>query len=71
MNADFNQQISMKKQSAQISEKHFRIMKILITGAKGFIGKNLLAELHNIQLGKAKQETLISNMMLFEFDIDY
>ena len=30
------------------------MMKILITGAKGFIGKNLIAELNNIKEGKAK-----------------
>ncbi|MEG2658217.1 MAG: capsular biosynthesis protein CpsK, partial [Clostridiales bacterium] len=27
-------------------------MKILITGAKGFVGKNLIAELENIQTKK-------------------
>ena len=28
-------------------------MKILVTGAQGFIGKNLISQLHNIQSGKA------------------
>ena len=29
-------------------------MNILVTGAKGFVGKNLVSQLHNIQFGKAK-----------------
>ena len=29
-------------------------MRILVTGAKGFIGKNLCAQLNNIKEGKAK-----------------
>ena len=29
-------------------------MKILVTGAKGFVGKNLCAELNNIKDGKAR-----------------
>ena len=29
-------------------------MKILVTGAKGFVGKNLCAQLKNIKDGKAK-----------------
>ena len=29
-------------------------MKILVTGAKGFVGKNLVAELENIKYGKDK-----------------
>ena len=29
-------------------------MKILVTGAKGFVGKNLCAQLKNIRDGKAK-----------------
>jgi len=46
------------------------MFKILITGAKGFIGKNLIAELKNIQQGKAKHAALGSDITLFEFDID-
>lgn len=45
-------------------------MKILITGAKGFIGKNLVAQLNNIKEGKAKHDTLGSDLTLFEFDKD-
>ena len=29
-------------------------MKILVTGAKGFVGKNLCAELRNIKDGKSR-----------------
>ena len=29
-------------------------MNILVTGAKGFIGRNLVSQLHNIQSGKAR-----------------
>ena len=29
-------------------------MNILVTGAKGFVGRNLISQLHNIQSGKAK-----------------
>jgi UDP-2-acetamido-2,6-beta-L-arabino-hexul-4-ose reductase len=43
---------------------------ILITGAKGFIGKNLIAELNNIKEGKAKGYNLTSDMNLFAYDID-
>ncbi|HBT84780.1 MAG TPA: capsular biosynthesis protein, partial [Porphyromonadaceae bacterium] len=45
-------------------------MNILITGAKGFIGKNLIAELNNIKEGKAKTYRLTSDLTLFEFDTD-
>lgn len=47
-------------------------MKILVTGAKGFIGKNLIAQLHNIQSGKARNYGLTSadDLTVFEYDID-
>ena len=45
-------------------------MNILITGAKGFIGKNLIAEMANIKEGKAKSYNLISALNLFEYDVD-
>ena len=35
-------------------------MRILITGAKGFVGKNLCAQLNNIKNGKAKNYGLLS-----------
>jgi UDP-2-acetamido-2,6-beta-L-arabino-hexul-4-ose reductase len=45
-------------------------MNILITGAKGFIGKNLIAELNNIKEGKAKSYNLTSDLNLFAYDTD-
>lgn len=45
-------------------------MNILITGARGFIGKNLIAELNNIKEGKAKGYHLNPELTLFEYDID-
>jgi UDP-2-acetamido-2,6-beta-L-arabino-hexul-4-ose reductase len=46
------------------------MMNILITSAKGFIGRNLIAELNNIKEGKAKGYHLKSELTLFEYDID-
>jgi len=45
-------------------------MNILITGAKGFIGKNLIAQLNNIKEGKAKEERISSDLTVFAYDID-
>ena len=45
-------------------------MNILITGAKGFIGKNLIAQLNNIKEGKVKEERISSDLTLLEYDID-
>ncbi len=45
-------------------------MKILVTGAKGFVGKNLVAELENIRQGKAKHYGDISVSEIYAFDID-
>ncbi len=45
-------------------------MKILITGAKGFVGKNLCAALRNVQEGKDRTRGIDSNIEIFEFDID-
>lgn len=45
-------------------------MNILVTGAKGFIGKNLIAQLHNIQSGKAKNYKIDTDIKVFEYDID-
>lgn len=43
-------------------------MKILVTGAKGFIGKNLIRQLKNIRDGKVVNHPLSGNIELFEFD---
>ncbi len=45
-------------------------MKILITGAKGFVGRNLAEELKNIRDGKDKTYPLDSNLEIYEYDID-
>jgi len=45
-------------------------MKILVTGAKGFVGKNLCAALKNVQEGKDKTRGIDSNITLLEYDID-
>lgn len=45
-------------------------MNILITGAKGFVGRNLVSQLYNIQTGKAKNYAVSSDIKVFEYDID-
>ncbi len=45
-------------------------MNILITGAKGFAGKNLVANLCNIKDGKNKTRPSIQIDEIFEYDID-
>lgn len=45
-------------------------MKILVTGAKGFIGKNLIATLNNIRMGKDKSFGLSEDITIYEFDVD-
>ncbi len=45
-------------------------MKILITGAKGFVGKNLVSQLKNIRDGKARYYGDIHIEEIFEYDID-
>ena len=45
-------------------------MKILVTGAKGFVGKNLCAHLKNIKEGKAKCYVNLTISDVYEYDID-
>lgn len=46
-------------------------MKILVTGAKGFVGRNLISQLHNIQSGKAKNYAIAGEeFLVYEYDID-
>lgn len=45
-------------------------MKILVTGAKGFVGRNLCAQLRNIQDGKAKCYGDVVVEAVYEYDID-
>ena len=45
-------------------------MKILVTGAKGFVGKNLCAALNNIKDGKDRRFPNLAIEAVFEYDID-
>lgn len=45
-------------------------MNILVTGAKGFVGKNLVANLKNIQENKNRTRPGIVIEEIFEYDID-
>ena len=45
-------------------------MKILVTGSKGFVGKNLCAALKNLKDGKDKTRPALSIEDIFEYDID-
>lgn len=45
-------------------------MKILVTGAKGFVGKNLCVQLNNIKEGKVKCYGDLVVDEVFEYDID-
>lgn len=45
-------------------------MKILVTGAKGFVGKNLVSALYNIKEGKDRTRADLNIEEVFEFDID-
>lgn len=46
-------------------------MNILVTGAKGFVGRNLVSQLRNIQYGKAKNYAISGQeIKVFEYDMD-
>ena len=45
-------------------------MKILVTGAKGFLGKNLVENLKNIRDGKNRTRPNLQIDTIFEYDID-
>ena len=45
-------------------------MNILVTGAKGFVGRNLCASLRNLREGKDRTRPSLSIEEIFEFDID-
>lgn len=45
-------------------------MKILVTGAKGFVGKNLCSQLNNIKEGKTRCYGKLTITKVFEYDID-
>ena len=45
-------------------------MKILVTGAKGFVGRNLCANLRNIQDGKDRRFPGLNIESVYEYDLD-
>ena len=45
-------------------------MRVLVTGAKGFVGKNLCWALKNIQAGKDKTHPGLTIEAVYEYDID-
>ena len=45
-------------------------MKILVTGAKGFVGKNLCSQLNNIKEGKARWYGDVRIDAVYEYDLD-
>ena len=45
-------------------------MKVLVTGAKGFVGRNLCSQLKNIKEGKARWYGNLQIDALYEYDID-
>ncbi len=45
-------------------------MKILVTGAKGFVGKNLCASLENLRSGKDRTHPALCIEEIFQYDID-
>ena len=46
-------------------------MKILVTGARGFVGRNLVSQLHNIRDGKARNYGIAGEeLTIYEYDMD-
>lgn len=45
-------------------------MKILVTGAKGFVGKNLIETLKTIRDGKCNIYDITRNIEIYEYDVD-
>ena len=45
-------------------------MKILVTGAKGFVGKNLVCALKNLKDGKDRTRPNLKIDEVYEYDID-
>ena len=45
-------------------------MRILVTGAKGFVGRNLCSQLHNIKEGKARWYSDLQIEAVYEYDLE-
>lgn len=56
------------KENDKGSEKREN-MKILVTGANGFVGKNLIATLENVRDGKDKTRNLPTDLEIFPYDL--
>lgn len=44
-------------------------MNILVTGARGFVGRNLVSQLNNIREGKAKNYAVSDDLTILEYDL--
>ncbi len=55
---------------ARVISYNNRVMNILVTGAKGFVGRNLCAQLNNIKNGKARCYGDLKIDEIFEYDLD-
>ena len=53
-----------------VFKKEKKNMRILVTGAKGFVGRNLCANLRNIQEGKDRRFPELSIEAVYEYDLD-
>ena len=45
-------------------------VKILVTGSRGFVGKNLIENLKNIKEGKNRTRPSLSISHIYEYDVD-
>lgn len=69
-NEQNNHENQVNQANQVINQEKSSYMKILVTGAKGFVGKNLVAQLYNIKDGKAKFYGDIQIDVIYEYDID-
>jgi len=53
-----------------VFKKEKKNMRILVTGAKGFVGRNLCANLRNIQEGKDRRFPDLKIDAVYEYDLD-
>ena len=44
-------------------------MNILVTGAKGFVGRNLVSQLRNVRDAKARCYDLAPDLEILEYDL--
>ena len=72
--AGWNYTISIRRKITKdifkLQEGRKKNMNILITGAKGFVGKNLVANLNNIKENKNRTRPNIQISDIYEYDVD-